>query len=154
MDTKLRAVRKLTPLGINVIIGSFNFDSPVSRLLNKSGGSLFLGNPAAQMSRRQSWLSTLVKNEAMINIDEGAAEALLKKKTSLLPVGIRKIAGTFKRGDVVNVKIKNKIIAVGISEFSSKELETIKGKKSQDIQALITDAPSNVAIHKDNLLLV
>lgn len=154
MDTKLRAVRKLTPLGINVIIGSFNFDSPISRLLNKSGGSLFLGNPAAQMSRRQSWLSTLVKNEAIINIDEGAAEALLKKKTSLLPVGIRKVAGTFRRGDVVNVKLKNKIIAVGICEFSSKELDVIKGKKSQDIQALIIDAPSNVAIHKDNLLLV
>jgi len=154
MDTKLRAVRKLTPLGMNVIIGSFNFDAPISRLLNKSGGSIFLGNPAAQMNRRQSWLSTVVKNEAIINIDDGAGEALLKKKTSLLPVGIRKVAGTFKRGDVVNVKLKNKIIAVGISEFSSKELELLKGKKSADIMQIVEDAPSNVAIHKDNLLLV
>jgi glutamate 5-kinase len=154
MDTKLRAVRKLTPLGVDVIIGTFLQDNPISRLLAKGGGSLFLGNPENQMNRRQSWLSTVVKNEAIINIDEGAAEALLKKKTSLLPVGVRKVSGTFKRGDVVNVKLKNKIIAVGICEFSSKELELIKGKKSVDIISTIEDAPSNVAIHKDNLLLV
>ncbi len=154
MDTKLRAVRKLTPLGVDVIIGSFIQASPISRLINKTGGTLFFGNPENQMNRRQSWLSTVVKNEAIINIDEGAAEALLKKKTSLLPVGIRKVAGTFRRGDVVNVKCKNKIIAVGISEFSSKELELIKGKKSSDILQMVEDVPSNVAIHKDNLLLV
>jgi glutamate 5-kinase len=154
MDTKLRAVRKLTPLGVDVVIGTFLQDNPISRLLAKGGGSLFLGNPETQVNRRQSWLSTVVKNEAVINIDEGAAEALLKKKTSLLPVGVRKVSGTFKRGDVVNVKLKNKIIAVGICEFSSKELELIKGKKSSDIAITIEDAPSNVAIHKDNLLLV
>jgi glutamate 5-kinase len=154
MDTKLRAVRKLTPLGVNVIIGTFLHDSPLSRLISREGGSLFLGNPENQMNRRQSWLSTVVKNEAIVNIDEGAATALLQKKTSLLPVGIRKVAGTFRRGDVINVKLKNKIIAVGISEFSSKELDLIKGKKSADINFVIEDAPSNVAIHKDNLLLV
>lgn len=154
MDTKLRAVRKLTPIGVDVVIGTFLQENPITRLLSKAGGSLFLGNPQAQTNRRQSWLSTVVKNEAIINIDEGAQTALLQKKTSLLPVGIRKVSGNFKRGDVVNVKYKNKIIAVGISEFSSKELELIKGKKSADISHLITDAPSNVAIHKDNLLLV
>lgn len=153
MDTKIKAVRKLTPLGIDVIIGTFLVDNPLARLLENKGGTLFKGNPEKQTSRRKSWLSTVVKNDTWIVIDEGAALALGKDNTSLLPVGIRKVHGIFKRGDVIQVKYRNKVIAVGISEFDYKEMELIKGKKSADISQLIENAPSRVAIHRDNLLI-
>lgn len=153
MDTKLKAVRKLTPLGVDVIIGTFLTDHPLQRLLERKGGTLFKGNPEKQLSRRKSWLSTVVKNEAWVVVDEGCAGALSKGNTSLLPIGIRKVHGVFKRGDVIQVKYKNKTLAVGISEFDFREMDIIKGKKSQDIGSLIEGAPSKVAIHKDNLLL-
>ena len=153
MDTKLKAVRKLTPLGVDVIIGTFLIASPLTRLLNKSGGTLFKGNPEKQTSRRKSWLSTVVKNEAWVVVDEGCAKALSDQNTSLLPIGIKKVHGTFRRGDVIQVKHKNKILAVGISEFDYREMDIIKGKKSGDISTLIENSPSKVAIHKDNLLL-
>lgn len=153
MDTKIKAVRKLTPLGIDVLIGTFLVDSPLTRLLDRKGGTLFKGNPERQSTRRKSWLSTVVKNDAWLVVDEGAAKALGKDNTSLLPIGVRKVHGVFKRGDVIQVKHKNKTIAVGISEFDFKEMELIKGKKSQEISALIESAPSKVAIHRDNLLI-
>lgn len=153
MDTKLKAVRKLTPLGIDVIIGTFLIENPLLRLLKREGGSLFKGNPEKQTSRRKSWLSTVVKNEAWVVVDEGAMKALSDQKTSLLPIGIKKIHGIFKRGDVIQVKHKNKTIAVGITEFDHKEMDLVKGKKSQEISSLIEHSPSKVAIHKDNLLL-
>jgi glutamate 5-kinase len=153
MDTKLKAVRKLTPLGINVIIGTFLHPAPLVRLLQTKEGTLFKGNPEKSTSKRKSWVSTLVKNEAWIVVDEGAAKVLTQGKTSLLPVGIKKVHGVFRRGDVIQIKFKNKIIGVGISEFSDKEMNLIKGKKSLEISSLIPTAPSNVAIHKDNLSL-
>lgn len=153
MDTKLKAVRKLTPLGVDVIIGTFLIENPLMRLIKRQGGTLFKGNPLRQTDRRKSWLSTVVKNEAWVVVDEGAAKALGKDNTSLLPIGIKKVHGTFKRGDIIQVKHKNKIIAVGISEFDFKEMDLIKGKKSQDITVLIENAPSKVAIHRDNLLI-
>lgn len=153
MDTKLKAVRKLTPLGIDVIIGTFLIEQPLTRLLARKGGSLFKGNPEKQTSRRKSWLSTVVKNEAWVVVDEGCMRALSDQNTSLLPIGIKKIHGVFKRGDVIQIKHKNKIIAVGISEFDHKEMDLVKGKKSTEISLLIENAPSKVAIHKDNLLL-
>jgi glutamate 5-kinase len=153
MDTKLKAVRKLTPIGVDVIIGTFLTDSPLTRLIAKEGGTLFKGNPERQTSRRKSWLSTIVKNDAWVVVDEGCFNAMMKATTSLLPIGIRKVHGVFKRGDVIQVKHKNKIIAVGISEFDHKEMELVKGKKSTDITSLIENAPSKVAIHKDNLLI-
>lgn len=153
MDTKLKAVRKLTPIGVDVIIGTFLIESPLTRLLAGEGGTLFKGNPERQTSRRKSWLSTVVKNEAWVVVDEGCYNVMLKGNTSLLPIGIKKVHGVFKRGDVIQVKHKNKTIAVGISEFDYKEMDLIKGKKSVEITTLIENSPSKVAIHKDNLLI-
>ncbi|MFP5384618.1 MAG: glutamate 5-kinase [Bacteriovoracia bacterium] len=153
MDTKLKAVRKLTPNGVDVIIGTFLTDSPLIRLLERKGGTLFKGNPEKQTSRRKSWLSTIVKNDAWVVVDEGCAGVMMKSTTSLLPIGIKKVHGVFKRGDVIQVKHKNKTIAVGISEFDYKEMDLIKGKKSAEISGLIENSPSKVAIHKDNLLI-
>lgn len=152
MDTKLKAIRKLTPNGIDVLIGTFLTEFPIKRLLERKGGTLFKGNPEKQTSKRKSWLSSIVKNDAWLVVDEGCHEALKSATSSLLPVGIKKVHGQFKRGDVIQVKFKNKTIAVGISEFSDKEMELIKGKKSAEISLVIQNAHSKVAIHKDNLL--
>jgi len=153
MDTKLKAVRKLTPNGIDVLIGSFLTPSPLVRLIEGKGGTLFKGNPEKLTSRKKTWLSTIVKNDAWCVVDQGCSEAIMKATSSLLPVGIRKVHGVFKRGDVIQVKYKNKTIAVGISEFDHKELQIIKGKKSSDISSLLEHGASKVAIHKDNLLV-
>jgi glutamate 5-kinase len=153
MDTKLKAVRKLTPIGVDVCIGTFLAESPLTRLLSGTGGTLFKGNPERQTSRRKSWLSTMVKNDAWVVVDEGCAEAMLRATTSLLPIGIRKVHGVFRRGDVIQVKHRNKTIAVGITEFDQRELSLVMGKKSAEISTIIENAPSKVAIHKDNLLI-
>ncbi len=153
MDTKLKAVRKLTPLGVDVVLGSFLYPHAVSRLMDKKGGTLFKGNPQRQKSRRKSWLSTVVRNDCYVVIDEGATQALLKSNTSLLPVGIKKVIGKFKRGDVIQVRHQSKILAVGLSEYDHRELDQIKGKKSSELEQLLDHVPSVVAIHKDNLLL-
>lgn len=153
MDTKLKAVRKLTPIGVDVIIGTFLVDSPLTRLLDKKGGTIFKGNPERQKSKRKSWLSTVVKNDSWVVVDDGCFKALSDQTTSLLPIGIKKVHGIFKRGDVIQVKNKNKIVAVGISEYDHRELDLIKGKKSSEISAVIENPPSKVAIHKDNLLV-
>ena len=153
MDTKLKAVRKLTPLGVDVILGSFLEKNAISRLISHGAGTTFKGNPIRQKSRRKSWLSTVVKNDCYVVIDEGAAKAVLDGNTSLLPVGIKKVSGKFKRGDVIQIKHKNKILAVGMTEYDYKEIDLIKGKRSSEINSIIEFAHSKVAIHKDNLLL-
>jgi glutamate 5-kinase len=151
MDTKLKAVRKLTPLGVDVILGTFLAQNSLTRLIEKKGGTVFLGNPEKSSSRHKAWLTTLAKNESYVVIDEGAKTALTTKNTSLLPVGIKKVIGKFKRGDVIGIRFKSKLIAVGMTEYDYKEMDLIKGKPSTEIISVIPDAPSKVAIHKDNL---
>ncbi|MFZ4713695.1 MAG: glutamate 5-kinase [Bacteriovoracaceae bacterium] len=151
MDTKLKAVRKLTPLGVDVILGTFLESHSLTRLIEKKGGTLFQGNPEKSSSRHKAWLTTLAKNDSYVVIDEGAKVALTTKNTSLLPIGIKKVVGKFKRGDVIGIRFQNKLLAVGMTEYDHKEMFLIKGKPSSELLSIIPEAPSKVAIHRDNL---
>ncbi|HAZ12852.1 MAG: glutamate 5-kinase [Bdellovibrionales bacterium GWA2_49_15] len=152
MATKLLAVRKLTALGIPVIIGTYRREHPVLAPLCESVGTFFHPHRLTDKNRRKAWISTIVKNNAFVLIDEGACKAL-RKNASLLPIGIRAIQGTFKRGDVVNIKYQAKIIAVGISEYDSKDILQLMGKKSTEIASLLGSCPSDVIVHRDNMFI-
>ncbi|MEK6623985.1 MAG: glutamate 5-kinase, partial [Bdellovibrionota bacterium] len=152
MATKLLAVRKLTCLGIPVIIGTYRREHPICSVLCQKVGTFFHPHKLTDKNRRKAWISTIVKNNTALIIDEGAYKAI-SKNASLLPIGIRKIQGNFKRGDVVNIKFQTKIVAVGISEYDSKEITQVLGKKSSVIRALLGSCPSEVIIHRDNMFI-
>ena len=152
MATKLMAVRRLTPVGQDVTIASFNFPSPVSRALS-GGGTLFKGDPREKVKKRLSWIATVVKPGCSIVVDEGAMKALKGGKASLLPVGVKKLSGSFKRGDVVRVVHQQKTVALGIVEYDSREVEKVKGMKTAELASVFSVVPSNVVIHRDNLFI-
>lgn len=152
MKTKLQAVRKLTPLGHNIIISSFKNTSPILSPLCEEKGSLFLGAPSDKDNNKRSWMLAHVKNDCSVIIDEGAFKAL-HKNSSLLPVGVKSIRGKFNRGDCIEIVFKGKVIAVGLSEFSHSQVEKIKRLKSSEIEKKFKTLPSKVVIHKNNLLI-
>ena len=75
------------------------------------------------------------------------------EKSSLLPSGITSISGAFRRGSLVSIYCGDEKIAQGLSNYSSEELELIKGKKSFEIKEIISDFYEE-AIHKNNLYLL
>ena len=152
MKTKLQAVRKLTPLGIDVYISSFAGKNPIIKALEKSNGTHFIANPRPSKVKKKSWILTRVREQASIVIDKGARDALLKN-ASLLPVGIRNVSGPFLRGDSVQIIYQRKVIAFGITEYSSKEVDKIKLLKSSELAGILGHVPSIVVVHKDNLIL-
>jgi len=152
MKTKLQAVRKLTPLGIEVFISTFKGHEPILRALDRTNGTQFLASTKTESMRKKSWLLTHVKAHASVSIDLGAKNALLKN-ASLLPVGIRSTSGPFMRGDSIQIKYGRSIIGYGITEYSSKEVEKIKQLKSSELHTELAHVHSAVVIHKDNLLL-
>jgi glutamate 5-kinase len=96
----------------------------------------------------------VAKPDCALIVDEGASLALKQGQASLLPIGVKKIQGQFKRGDIVAVKYKQSIIAKGIVEYDAKEVLKIAGKKSSELAEILADVPSLVVIHKDNLFLL
>jgi glutamate 5-kinase len=151
MKTKLEAVRKLTPLGIPVIIASYKRKSPLfTALMEDSCGSFFFASPQ-KAARKKAKIINQVRSSCSVIIDKGAKEALLQNK-SLLPVGIQKLEGRFSRGDAIKIVHQRKIIGFGIAEYNSTDLRKYlnAGKPKNYIEKF--GLASKVFIHKNNLV--
>lgn len=68
-----------------------------------------------------------------IHINEGCLTALLDKgATSLLPVGITRIAGTFEKGDIVSIyDPAGRQIGVGKAQYGSGSAKDVIGRKGE-----------------------
>ena len=87
-------------------------------------------------------------------IDQGAVKAISNRK-SLLPAGVKKINGTFVKGDHILVKDQNDVeCARGLTSFSSIEIDKIKGSHSSKIKNILGYSSREEIIHKDDLVKV
>ena len=90
-----------------------------------------------------------------MNIDDGAADALLRRGVSLLPIGIKAVDGHFHRGDLMTVcGLNGNEIARGLSNYNDYEASTIMGHASNEIEALLGYMDQPEMIHRDNLALI
>ncbi len=151
MRTKLEAVRKLTPLGIPVMLATYKKDSPLLAAL-AGGGTYFEGSPSLPNQARHRWVLANVRLGAVIHIDKGAYEAILKN-SSLLPSGISRVDGNFGRGDCVKIVCGLSEIASGLAEYSAVEMRKISGRNSDEIIGILGYRSSKVVVHKNNLFV-
>ena len=154
MYSKLRAARRAAQLGVPTLIvsGKGEFDL-VAGLEGADCGTLVLPEDKA-VSSKKFWLAYHDDPSGSILVDTGAAKALLDNGKSLLPIGIRAVEGCFERDALVFIKtLEGDELGVGLCNFSSAELERVKGKRSGELASLIgPDAPDE-AVHRDNMLL-
>ena len=83
-------------------------------------------------------------------------ETVLNNGASLLPSGIKQIVGDFAAGesiDIINSETKQ-VIAKGISQYSYRDLNKIKGQKSDQIDQLLGYCPSKVIVHRDDMVII
>lgn len=133
MITKCTIARKIASQGIDVFIANGTRDAIITDIVRKKDVpySHFIANKKKETGVKK-WLShsdTFAKGAVVIN--DGAREALLgEKATSLLLIGITKVEGFFKSGDVVRiVDKKGNIIGLGKSQYDSKKAEQNIGEK-------------------------
>jgi glutamate 5-kinase len=101
------------------------------------------------------WLKYAKPTHGRIVVDDGAANALRDRGTSLLPVGIVEVQGEFEAGDAVEVCASNgsgPAIGKGIVNYSAEELRRIKGLKTAEVRAVLPRA-SEEAVHRDYFVL-
>ncbi len=157
MATKLLAARMAMGSGVPMYIAQGTQENILLKITRgDSIGTRFEPNKTAKLSSRERWIAFgtgLVKN--LVFIDDGAQRALVEKGKSLLPSGIKKVEGSFKPGDVVRVMdLKGQIIARGLVNYSSEDLDKIKGLKSSQIPGVLGHKEYEEAIHRDNLVLL
>ncbi|MCJ7448619.1 MAG: glutamate 5-kinase [Bacteroidales bacterium] len=133
MLTKCSTAKKIASEGTDVFIANGNRDSIVTDILRGKDVPFthFIGN-SSKIKSVKKWLfhsDTFARGAVYIN--DGAREALLNNRaTSLLMIGIVKIEGFFKSGDIIRILDKEgNSIGLGKSQYDSKIAEESIGDK-------------------------
>ena len=155
MYSKLLAAKQANDHGIPVVIINGRKAGLLAKLVDgKKIGTYFEPNKQ-RMSSKKGWIAYGVRAKGAIYLDDGAVNALIKMGKSLLPSGIAKVEGNFEVGDYIRCLDKEgKKIAKGLTNYSSKDLEMIKGKKTSEIEKALGYKYSDEVIHRDNLVIV
>ncbi len=155
MSSKLEAAAKAGASGIPMIIAGGKQAHVVSQILQADAcGTLIL--PAKEkLSARKHWILYNLEHEGVLIIDSGAAGALTRDGKSLLSIGIVHVSGDFEHGATVVVQdTEGKTLAKGLANYSSREMEKIKGHRTAEIDWILGYRRNDEAIHADNLVLV
>lgn len=155
MYSKLLAAKQANDHGIPVVIINGRKAGLLTKLMDGKKVGTYFEPKKQRMSSKKGWIAYGVRAKGTIYLDDGAVNALLKMGRSLLPSGIAKVEGNFDVGDYIRCLNKGgKKIAKGLTNYSSEDLEKIKGKKTSDIEKALGYKYSDEVIHRDNLVVV
>ena len=153
MKTKIEAAKICQLSGCYMAIANGNHKNPIKKITENQRCTWFLPK-ISKLDARKRWIIGSIAPKGEVIIDQGAVKAINNGK-SLLPAGIKKINGTFEKGDHILVKDQNDTeCARGLTSFSSIEIEKIKGSHSKEIENILGYSSREEIIHKDDLVKV
>ena len=154
MASKLRAARITTAAGGNVIIASGRQPGALREILaGQPVGTLFLAQ-GPLITARKRWIGFSAQSRGSLILDYGACDAIRSQGRSLLAIGIVDVMGEFDRGDVVALcDAEGRELARGLTNYSSQELQKIKGLRTSHIAQVLGQCPYDEVIHRNNMVL-
>lgn len=154
MLSKIKAARKLSAVGIPMVIANGTKPDILKKLFDGRKLGTFFVPKKKKLSSRKGWIAFNLKPQGMLVIDNGAVDALLRNGKSLLPSGITAVEGEFTVGAPVAFKSQgNRVIGIGLVNYSSSDIQKIKGRKSGQIKSCLGHKPFDEVIHRDNLTI-
>jgi glutamate 5-kinase len=152
MATKVEAARLGTSSGVNVVIADGREPDILVRISQGEDIGTLFPAPVSKMESRKRWMLSGLASKGKIMVDKGAASALKERNKSLLPAGVVKGDGKFRRGDIVDIlDDKGKHIGYGIANYGSSDLAIIGGKHSDTIGSLLGYDYGDEVVHRNNM---
>ncbi len=153
IQSKIKAAEIATSCGIAVVIANSRRENVILDILaGKDVGTYF--KPQSRMPAVKRWIAYGAAVKGQIHVNEGAKKAILDG-SSLLPVGVVRVVGNFSVGEVVSIiDEEGAAFAKGNPNFSSGELNLIKGLQVTEVhKKLGADKSKDVIEHRNIHLL-
>jgi glutamate 5-kinase len=154
MESKVKAARQAAEGGVLAIVANGAKAGSLSAILAGEGIGTRFTPDVKPLGKRRQWLAFASNPKGRIDVDAGAREALTNKARSLLASGVKGLARAFEAGDVVSLAENGVEFARGLTNFSSRDLEKIKGLKTSQIEAVLGHKPADEVVHRDNLAVI
>jgi glutamate 5-kinase len=155
MITKLEAAKLATASGVTVVIANGRKPDALKQIaLGQNIGTIFPSR-TSKLESKKRWMLSRLACKGKLAIDDGAVLALKKQNRSLLPAGVIGVEGEFERGDVVDIfDSKGSQVGCGIANYSSQDINRIKGAQSETITSLLGYEYGTEVIHRNNMVLL
>ncbi len=152
MRSKVAAAQIASSSGIGVVICDGTAPGTLAAAVGgERVGTRFVAHRERGASFKL-WLRHAKPAHGTVSVDSGAARVLREQGSSLLPVGISGVEGSFGAGDAVDVVCNGELVGKGIVNYSAVELDRIKGLKSAQVRELMPHAIEE-AVHRDQFVL-
>lgn len=152
IESKVKAAEIATTCGIPVVIASSRHKNVITDLIaGKQIGTYF--KPQPKLPAVKSWIAYGAAVKGQIHVNEGAKKAILEG-SSLLPVGVTKVVGTFQAGDVVSLMGEDGAeFAKGNPNYNSIELHNIKGLQATQVMKKLGVKKPKQVVERRNIHL-
>ena len=152
MVTKIEAGKIATNAGTHMVIASGKTLHPLRTIADGGRCTWFL-TPANPVTARKKWIAGALEPKGTLHIDAGAVAAL-RRGASLLPAGVKRLDGTFQRGDAVTVRdLDGAEIGRGLVAYDAEDAAQIVGRSSADIMVILGFSGRTEMVHRDDLVL-
>ena len=155
MITKLKAARLAARSGAHTVIANGADPTSLKRILAGESVGTLLAASVSPLDARKRWIAGQQRVKGRLTLDTGAVTALRERGVSLLPVGVTAVSGEFSRGELVACEDGDgRLIAQGLSNYSSAETQQMLGAGSDVIGERLGYSLEPELIHRDNLVLL
>jgi len=155
MATKLQAAKLATAGGTDVVIAHGREPQVLLRLARGEPLGTWFPAQVDRLESRKRWMLSGLAARGEVVVDEGAARAIREQGKSLLPAGVLGVSGSFERGDVVYIcNEAGERIACGMANYGHREVEAIRGLRSDRIAQVLGYHYGEEIVHRNNLVLL
>lgn len=152
MQTKVEAATIANSAGIPTLLTST--DRVAEALRGKDVGTVFLPG-ARRPPSRLLWLAHATTPQGRLLLDDGAVQAVVHRRKSLLPAGVTAVEGTFVGGDPVDVcDASGRPVARGLVNYGSDELPSLLGRSTRELAKELGPEYQREVIHRDALVVL
>jgi len=151
MASKLAAAKLALAGGSTVVMANGSTDGILDAVLAGADvGTLFLPTPGAAPAFK-NWLAAAGLPKGELHLDAGAVRALMEQGKSLLAVGVVRVSGSFRKGDVVAVcDAAGLELGRGLVNYANVVAERMLGKSTERLEAELGKLPYVELVHRDN----
>jgi glutamate 5-kinase len=155
MASKLCAAKLAVAEGTSVLIASGAEPQVLERALAGEDLGTLIHGPL-QKRRRGRWrrIAIAQKRSGALIVNEGALQALIQKKASLLPIGVVAVEGAFKKGDLVEIRDgSGRVHGRGLVNYDASACRKLLGRQSEEIEQILGWRGYDALVTRDNLVM-
>ena len=153
MITKLQSADLARRSGASVVIARGESEDVLLRIVRaEQVGTRFTPTMSAMESRKRYILTG--GRAGKLVVDQGAASAL-RQGSSLLPAGLVEVVGEFNRGETLSIcGLDGREIARGLVNYNHNDCQSLRGRKSHEIETLLGYFYGDEIIHRSDMVLI